>query len=131
MNAYTRTAILALLLGAPQLAAAEAGRDPGPHHPDVVSLERGIETSSALVLLPSSLPGTLTVNQCAGCRSSTLSVDAQTQFFIGKAKVPLADLKSRLAGAPPTFMMVFADVKEPVARRVVLYVAPVAAGRTR
>jgi len=131
MNARTRSAILALLLAAPLAAPADTSADHGPHYPDVVSRERGIETSSAYLLLPGSVPGTLTVNQCAGCRSSTLAVDAKTGFFIGTTPVPLADLKSRLAGAAPAFMMVYADVKEPIARRVVLLTNPTAPVRSR
>lgn len=131
MNAFNRPAIFALLLAAPLLASADTSADRGPHYPDVVSLERSFETSSGFTLLPSSVPGTLTVNQCTGCRSTVLSVTAQTQFFIGPAQVPLAEFRNRLAGAPPTFMMVYADLKDPIARRVVLHAPPPAPGHTR
>jgi hypothetical protein len=130
MNALTRTLTLALLLAAP--LAARAGADPvhGPHYPDVVSLERSFETSSAYVLLPATETGTLTVNSCAGCRAVTLSVNAKTRYLLGSQDLRLAEFKSRLAGAPSVSMTVFADLKQPVALRVVAHVAA-APARTR
>jgi hypothetical protein len=128
MNAFTRSCLCALLAAAPFVARADAVN--GPHYPDVVSTERGIETSSAFVLLPSSVPGTMTVNLCSECKATTLTVNAQTKFLIGTAAVPLAQFKSRLAGAPSTSMMVFAAIKEPVALRVVLPGAPAARATT-
>ena len=129
MNASLRTLTLALLAAAPLVAAADDLLR-GPHHPDVVSSERGFETSTAYTLLPSSVPGTLTVNMCMDCKSSTLSVNASTRFFVGTQQLAFADFKSRVAGAPSTPMMVFAALQEPVATRVVLY-APRPASQTR
>jgi hypothetical protein len=119
MNALTRSLTLALLVTAPLAVQAGTDAEHGPHYPDVVSLERGIETASDLVLLPGSESGTLTVNQCAGCRAITLTVNAQTRYFLGAQQMTLAQLKSRLAGGRSISMMVFAALKEPIALRVV------------
>ncbi len=131
MNAFTRSVILVLLGAAlAPLALADAGPQ-GPHYPDVVSLERGIEASTDTVLLPTSVPGSLTVNRCPGCRSQALAVTTDTVFLVGTAKLPLSDFRARVAGAPSTFMMVYASVKDSVALRVVLFAAPPAPSKTR
>ncbi len=129
MNATLRPVLCALLVALPLLA--QAASDNSLHTPDVVSTERGIETSSGLLVLPTSVPGSMTVNQCINCKSQTLAVNAQTRFFLGTAQVSLADFRARLAGAPPTFIMVFADRVQPVALRVVINVAPAAPVRPR
>ena len=126
MNAYHRWVLGALLCATSALAFADDLH--GPHYPDVVTLERGIETSTAYVLLPSSVPGSMTVNQCTNCKASTLAVTAKTTFFVGSQPLSLGDFRGRLAGLPPTFLMVYAAVNEPVALRVVLPAQP---GRTR
>jgi hypothetical protein len=131
MNALLRLLALALL-AAP--LAARAGTDPvhGPHYPDVVSLERSFETASYLVLLPGAENGTITVNNCGGCVATTLSVNAKTRWVLGTQETTLAQFRSRLAGAPHTNMTVFADLKEPVAIRVVAHVlTPPTPARTR
>jgi hypothetical protein len=131
MNAFTRTLILTLLATALAPAARADSAVMGPHYPDVVSLERGIEASTDTVLLPTSVPGSLTVNRCPGCRSQALAVTTDTTFYVGSVKVPLSDFRARVAAAPSTFLMVFASVKDAVALRVVLHAAPTVTPKTR
>jgi hypothetical protein len=110
-------ALVALL----PLAARAYDPATGPHYPDVVTTEQGIETDTQLTQLPSGVPGAVTVNVCVGCKSRTLSVTSATRFFIGQNPVPLADLRARVAAGPKTFLMVYADPKQPVATRIVLF----------
>jgi len=123
MNAFHRFVTGALLCAAATFALADDLH--GPHYPDVVSSARGIETSSAYVLLPSSVPGSMTVNHCTNCKSTTLSVTDKTTFFVGSRQVPFAEFRGRLAGLTPTFMMVYAAVNGPVALSIVLSAPPI------
>ena len=94
------------------------------HHPDVVSTERGIETSSDLVLLPSSEIGNITVNYCAQCKSVTYAVTHDTQYFVGTERITLADLHRYVVPGESRFMMVYVSLTQPVVQRVVVVGTP-------
>ena len=130
MNGFTLPALLAAALSLAGTAkAVSAPSDGGPPVRRIVQLERGIETDSASVLMPTSENGTITVNQCTGCSAQRLTVDARTRYFAGTRSVTLAVLKSLLPPGGTTNMTVYADTKAPIALRVVAHVAAPPAAR--
>ena len=90
----------------------------------IVSLERAIETGSGSVLMPATDNGTLTANNCAGCRPERLNVTPQTRYYAREQALPLATLRTLLAGSAPVSMTVFVDPKSPTVLRVVADLAP-------
>jgi hypothetical protein len=124
MNGFTRPALFAAALALTGLAGAvqPLPGDAPPVRP-IVQRERGFETDSSAVLMPTSENGTITVNQCTGCRAERLTVDARTRYVAGTQNVTLAVLKTLLPPGRITLMTVYADPIEPVALRVVAHVA--------
>jgi hypothetical protein len=119
MNTLLRSLTL-VLLGLVALGAHAERTPPREINPDrIVGIERPIETGSAAVLMPSSENGTLTVNQCANCRSERLTVNAKTRYFAGSQQVTLGELKALLDAGHPVSMTVFADLRQAVALRVI------------
>jgi hypothetical protein len=130
MNGFTRPVLLLAALAVSGLAGAlQPLPGDGPPAHRIVQLERGMETDSASVLMPASETGTITVNQCAGCRPQRLTVDAHTRYYAGTQSVTLAVLKSLLPAGHATPMTVYADPKAQIALRVVAYVAAPPAAR--
>jgi hypothetical protein len=102
------------------VTAADRAPPQGRHHPDVVSTQIAIETSSEMVLLPSNDNGNLTVNNCANCKAITLAVNKDTAYLIGTDKVSLKDFRHFLMDGLAHYMTVFRAVNEPIALRLVL-----------
>jgi hypothetical protein len=103
-NSLTRLSVIAVLASAfavPQLQAAEY---PAP----LRALEDAIESSTEAVLLPVSVPGTLSFRDCVEpCKLRSLEVSAEAAFFVGDTPVSLADFNAYLRNAGPQFLMVF------------------------
>jgi hypothetical protein len=92
-------AVLATMLAAAGAAAAE------PFVPQTI--EEGLESDTSMVLLPSSVYGTLTFLACTTCAAAPLRLTPATQFFIG-AKAATLTAVSRLMGpSNPTAMVIF------------------------
>lgn len=119
MPITTRLFFAALLA----LGALAAGAEIAPMreitHDRLVGIDHAIETGSAVVLMPTSEIGTITVNQCANCKAQRLTVNAKTRYFATNQQLSLADLKALLLPGHPVAMTVFADLKNTVALRVV------------
>jgi hypothetical protein len=91
-----------------------------PRQPDVVSTELGIETSSDLILLPTSEVGDITVNRCAQCKTVSYSVTRATQYFVGSERVSLFDLHRYLVPGESRFTMIYVSPSQRVVERVVV-----------
>ncbi len=129
MKQLIRPATLALLA---TLAGAALGTAPAiAQNIKIVPVERGFETHSDIVLMPTSENGTLTVNQCAACNPIRLTVNARTRYYAGGQQVTLAELKALLSPGKVTLMTVFAHLKDPVVLRVVANVRPPARPKAR
>ena len=86
------------------------------------SLEEAIETSTDAVLLPLSVPGTLTFKNCtAPCAIQSLEVSAATQFMVGATAVSVAEFRSYVEQTGEQFLMVFHKPGERSVTRVVAF----------
>ena len=127
MHTLTRCCLLLVAIAA--AGAVHAADTSPPAAFPVSSVERGIEADSSTVLMPASETGTITVNQCVGCRAERLSVTPETRYYAGTQQLTLRELKSLLTPGHTTLMTVFADPKEPIALRIVALTAPPPARR--
>ena len=129
----TATLFLTTAFGLAVMAAAQGETRPPREisHDRLVGIERAIEPGTSVTLLPTSPDGTITVNMCANCRSERLQVTARTRYFAGRTPVSFAEFKSLIDPGHPAAMTVFADLKDPVAVRIVLDVAPPARSKNR
>jgi hypothetical protein len=57
-----------------------------------VSLEQGHEVAPFMIRMPTTSTGELTLQICTACKVLRLRVSEQTQYFIGKEPVTLADI---------------------------------------
>ncbi len=119
MRIQSRFLLLTLLAAGPLAAWAQVAPLPEISHDRIAGIERAIETGSAVVLMPTSENGTITVNNCANCRAERLTVNGRTRYYAGAQLLSLLELKSLLSSAHPVSMTVFVDLKDPVALRVV------------
>lgn len=92
MNRIIRSMLFALgAAGAMTLALAQI-----PRELPVGTI--GVEAPSGQVILPSSIPGTVTVPPCGGCPPRNVLATEKSRFFLGSREVTFADLKAAVAG---------------------------------
>lgn len=86
------------------------------------ALEDAIESNTDAVLMPTSLPGTLTFRNCtAPCQLQSLEVNAQSQFWVSDTQVTLAEFNAFVRRTGPQFMMVFRKPDGPAVTRLMVY----------
>ena len=105
--------LLAVALTAP--AVADLPRIPG------VSVERTFESLSTLILLPTSVNGTLTYKTCLTCRSVTLSASAASIYRIGNHNASLAEVAKLFATGRSYPALVAAKLNAQVLLRLEVY----------
>jgi hypothetical protein len=116
-------AAVALVAFAAIAGAAQPGPPANDKIPQIVTVENAIEASSDSVLLPTSIPGRLSITKCSGCPTTVVPVTSETRFVIGDAPVGLADLRSFLA-ARTRFVVVYVSVKDPAVTKIVVPLPP-------
>jgi hypothetical protein len=90
--------------------------------PATRSLEDAIETNTEAVLLPTSVPGTLTFRSCSEpCKLRSLEVNAASQFFVGGTRVTLADFTAYVRRTGEQFLMVFREPDGTAVTRMKVY----------
>jgi hypothetical protein len=99
------------------LAACAALAAFGANAADYV--ESAIETTTAVVHLPTAIPQTVAVRACAECDATNLVATADTHYFIGHTEVTLEELRQSMATVN-TWAYVFYDAKQKVITRIKL-----------
>lgn len=97
--AATAFVLIASAVAVPQVRAQDA-----PPPVPTRALEDAVETSTESVLLPTSVPGTITFRDCAApCKLPSLNVTTESKFFVGRTQVALADFNAflRTGGSRP------------------------------
>lgn len=113
-----RAAAVVLLASASAVPQVLAQTEPAPMR----SLEDAIESNTDAVLLPTSVPGTLTFRDCAEpCALRSLQVDAQSAFFVGGTQVTLAEFTAYVRSTGAQFLMVFRQPDGPNVTRLMVY----------
>ncbi len=92
--------------------------------PPVAVLEDGREITPAMLMLPSSLDGTVSLG-CPGCKLTSLTLSREAKFFIGKQEVSFADLKRHLKAYPKSSVLVVSPIHQKVITRISASVADV------
>src|SRR5690348_10328139 len=69
--------------------------------------EQAVESSTALIVLPRSIPADVSVTSCVECKARLLRVTDKTQFFVGKHQVALKQLREFVSKSPTTGLNVF------------------------
>src|SRR5262245_8505361 len=82
-----------LILGAASCLATAAGAVAGPR-----SLERAMETNTAAISLPETLPSSIDARGCLSCSSMRMEVPATAQLFVGTEAVTMKELRSFVLG---------------------------------
>lgn len=80
-------------------------------------VESAVETSTALVHLPDTVPQTVSVRTCPACLAKELTANAETRYFVGKTAVAL-DVLRKAAAQTNTHVYVFYDAKQKVITRI-------------
>lgn len=120
-SATTFFAAATLSLVASAFAAPQARAQDVPPFVPTKALEEAVETSTEDVLLPTSVPGTITFRNCAEpCALRSLSVTAQSTFFVGQTPVTLADFSAFLRSGGLKPVTVFRQAKGTNVTRVVV-----------
>jgi len=104
------TLALILAWGSVGTAAAQA---------TLVSLEDGVEASTASVTLPESVPARWSFRPCATCTTVNVTLDEQSALFVGRDRVALATLR-KYAARGPANLDVYSDPKTGRVTRVIL-----------
>lgn len=113
-----RAAAIVLLASSFAVPQVQAQVQPAP----LKSLEDAIESSTEVVVLPTSQPGTLTFRDCAEpCKLRTLDVTAQSTFFVGASQVTLAEFNAYIRRTGPQFLMVFRQPDRKNVTRLMVY----------
>jgi hypothetical protein len=110
-------ATFALLLTAGLLTNAFA-QDEG-ERPRTYSFERPIETTTAGLPLPRTVPGSMTLRPCESCAPATLELPAGAQFIVAGKPVSFADLRA-LAQKSSANAVVFYDTQTNAVTRIVV-----------
>jgi hypothetical protein len=92
--------------------------------PPVAVLEDGREVTPAMLMLPSSIDGTVSLG-CPACKQTSLTLSRTAQFFIGKQEVSFADLKRHLKANPKSSVLVVSPINQKVITRISASVADV------
>jgi hypothetical protein len=82
--------------------------------------EQAVESSTALVVLPRSVPSEISVTSCAECKASVLKVTEKSRFFVGKQQVSLGQLRDFVSRSPTTGLYVFFEAPSSSITRVVV-----------
>jgi formylglycine-generating enzyme required for sulfatase activity len=101
--AATALALVTSVLTLPQVQAQSIPPMQPPR-----ALEEVVESTSDDVLLPTSVPGTITFRNCSEpCAVRSLTVTTQSTFFVGKTPVALADFNAflRSGGTRPVTVL--------------------------
>jgi hypothetical protein len=113
-------AVLAALLVFGPLAPASAFRV-------LEALENGVELSLAALQLPAGDGGSVSFRTCAECPTRTHRVNGETQYYVNRAPVALADfvlaadeVRAERGRAESTLVTVYYDVKTETVTRVVM-----------
>jgi hypothetical protein len=85
----------------------------------LVSLEDGVEASTAAVSLPESVPARWSFRACPSCTLMNVDVDERTEFFIGRQAVSFAVLQ-KYAARGAAGLDIFFDPKTKRVTRVIL-----------
>ena len=99
---WIRIAALALLIGTPLAARAE---------PVLLSPNGSIESSTNTITEPLVEGGLLMARSCLTCRSLPLRMNAQTELFIGKRAVSVAELNKFLSAGDEHGLLISYDKK--------------------
>jgi len=86
-----------------------AGVVAGPALAGLRAPEEAIETSTAAVILPRSVGGTLLTKPCSTCQSLTVRLESDTLLFIGKQQVTLLEFNKFLQSGGPYGLTIFYD----------------------
>ena len=87
------------------MTLALAGAGAWAQLPPGTIIEGSIETNTDALIFPVDTSGRVTVRNCGGCESSTLQLDAATQFNVGGHLVSLREMAAyarQSSGRPAT-----------------------------
>jgi hypothetical protein len=107
--------LAAVALGAVTVAQAEV---------PVVSVDYGIETSTDVMLMPSSNLGSV-VLRCDACVSKSFRLTGQTLYLVGTRPVTFAELGANLRAGGARSVMLFVNPDGSEVTRIVAPAAPV------
>lgn len=82
-------------------------------------VEQGVETTTLSVSLPDEAAGSISVTPCGGCKPLLLQLAPSSLYFIGKAAVSYAELKS-LARSSARQLDIFYEAKGRTITRLVV-----------
>jgi hypothetical protein len=82
--------------------------------------EQAVESSTALVVLPRSVPSDISVTSCVECKASVLKVTETTRFFVGKRQVALKELREFVSRSQSTGLYVFFEAPSSTITRIVV-----------
>jgi hypothetical protein len=108
---WIRIAAVALFLGAPLAMAAT---------PVLLSPSGAIESSTDTVTEQLVEGGLFMARSCLACRSLPLRLNAQTELFVGKQLVSVAELNKFLGANGPYSMLIVYDKKASTLTRLVV-----------
>jgi hypothetical protein len=109
---WIRIAAVALIIGTP--LAANAGE------PVLLSPSGAMESSTSTVTEALAEGGLFMARSCVACRTLPLRMNAQTELFVGKRQVSVAELNKFLAGNGPYSMLIVYDKKQSTLTRLVV-----------
>jgi hypothetical protein len=81
-------------------------------------LEDGREVTPAMLTLPATLGGSVSLMGCATCKRIDLTLSRDAQFFIGKREATLADMKRHLQANPKANVLVVSPINQKVVSRI-------------
>jgi hypothetical protein len=109
---WIRIAAIALIIGAP-LAANAA-------EPVLLSPSGALESSTNTVTEQLTEGGLFMARSCLACRSLPLRLNAQTELYVGKRLVSVAELNKFLGAHGPYSMLILYDKKQNTLTRLVV-----------
>jgi hypothetical protein len=108
---WIRIAAVALILAAPLARGAE---------PVLLSPSGAIESSTATITEQLVEGGLFMARSCESCRSLPLRLNAQTELYVGKRLVSVAELNKFLKDSGPYSMLIVYDKKASTLTRLVV-----------
>jgi hypothetical protein len=81
--------------------------------------ESAVETTTAVMHFPDSVPQRISVRACDSCLAKELEVNAKTAYFVGHSPVTL-DVLRKSAASTNTWVYVFYDARQKVITRIKL-----------
>lgn len=104
-----RTLIVLALLAAPLAGQAE-----------MTAVEDSIETSTASITVPTSVGSAVIARSCKSCEYVTVTLAADTRFFVGRTEVSVADFSRILSDGKRRQLTLMYDRGSRLLTRVVL-----------